>query len=138
MTQSNASEPAVGPRHRFYVSLTNGGIYPAMSSPPGHEDANPTDWRGATPQEEQRYLQGEQAVDVSPVPLTATPLVNEISTPTTLQLEPDDPVVPAAPVIPLAAVAEAPLAPPVAPAAPIAPASPAPALVTPPPPAPAE
>lgn len=40
-----------GPKYPFYRDKNNGGIYPAMSSPPGHEDKNPDDWEPCTPEE---------------------------------------------------------------------------------------
>ncbi len=108
MTQNNA-QAAPGPRATHYVSLTNGGIYPAMTAPLGHEDANPADWRAATPQEIQRYQQGQQAVDVSPIHLGESPIVPAgLSTPAALTLAADD-APPVAPVVPVAPIAEAPV-----------------------------
>lgn len=110
MTQNNA-QAAPGPRATHYVSLTNGGIYPAMTSPLGHEDANPADWRAANPDEVQRYEQGQLEVDVSPIQLgdAAPAALTAIATPAALTLADDDVVVPPAPPVSAAPVAEAPV-----------------------------
>lgn len=113
MTQPTTQQAAVGPKYTHYVSLSNGCIYPAQTGSVGYEDLNPSDWRGASPDEKTRYLAGETAVDVSPIDLTAVP-VQPVSAPTTLQLQPEDPVV-VPPVVFAPAVQEAPIVPPVAP-----------------------
>lgn len=129
MTQPNSQPPA---RASHYVSLINGGIYPAQTGAIGHEDANPTDWRPATAAEVGRYLAGEQTVDVSPVPLGLAP-VTPAAAPQTLQLTPDDPVdfTPPAPVT----IGEAPIVSTMIPGAPVPPApsaAPAPVSAIPP------
>lgn len=133
MTQNNA-QAAPGPRASHYVSLTNGGIYPAMTAPLGHEDANPADWRAANPDEIQRYQQGQLEVDVSPIQLgdAAPAALTALATPAALTLAADDVVVPQAPPASVAPVAEAPVvtgsvnipSPPAAPTAAPAPVAP--------------
>jgi hypothetical protein len=106
VTQPSQNQGAFS-KHSHYVSLHNGVIYPAMTGLPGHEDANPSDWRPATATEVERYRAGQQTVDVSPIPLgESAPVAPNPAAPTTLQLAPDD--VPA-PVIPPAGVQEAPV-----------------------------
>lgn len=137
MTQPNT---LVAARATHYVSLINGGIYPAQTGAIGHEDANPTDWRAATAAEVARYQAGEQNVDVSPVPLGVAPAA-PLSAPLTLQLTPDEPDTATAeppvdvtpPVTPV--IAEAPIVATLIPGAPIAPApsaAPAPVVAIPP------
>jgi hypothetical protein len=112
------------PKYSHYVSLENGGIYPAMTSPSGYEDQHLTEWRGANPAEVEKYLRGETAVDVSPLPISPSP-VFPLSSPTTLQLAPEDPappIAPAPPAAPVQPIAEAPIVPPAAPVIPRAPA----------------
>ena len=125
-------------KHTHYVSLTNGAIHPAMTSPAGYEDQHLTEWRPATHTEIQRYLSGSvETLDVSPLPLESL----APSSPTTLQLEPEDPAAPAgpAPVFtpapPAPAIGELPpvSAPAIAPApSPVTPAPVAPAPAIPP------
>lgn len=105
------------PRHPIYVSIQNGVIQHAMSSPSGYEDEHPEDWRPATHAEREQFLAGiadnvNGQAQPAPLPLGAS---SEALQPTTLTLQADDPM----PVDIVAPVAPAPVA-----AAPIAPAVP--------------
>lgn len=119
-----ANKPAPVALHTHYVSIHNGVVYPAMTSPEGHEDNNPSDWRPATPQEIEAYLAGDRQVDVSPLPVDVSAPVESAASPSSLRLEDGPPT----------AVQEAPVVPPVAPPPP-APAIPTPAPAIPPAPA---
>lgn len=50
-------------KHKYYVSMANGCIYQAMNTPGelGYEDRHPAEWRPATEDEIERYLNGDKA-----------------------------------------------------------------------------
>lgn len=60
---SEKKKPA-GPKHKFYVSLVNGGVYAAMTHPAGYEDDNPSEWRPAS----QADLSDVSATQTAPTP----------------------------------------------------------------------
>jgi len=86
------TEPtSVQPKHTHYVSLENGCIHPAMTSPAGYEDEHTTEWRPATAGEIQRYVDGADRTEAyAPVPLQPDAERTAIATPTTLTLASDD------------------------------------------------
>lgn len=123
------TEPtSVQPKHTHYVSLENGCIHPALTSPAGYEDEHTTEWRPATQAEIQRYLAGAAGADrteaYQPVPLGIDPVRTEAATPSSLTLADDDdegaqlgvqivqPVAPVAPPPPAALNPAVPPAPP--------------------------
>lgn len=118
------------PKHSHYVSLENGCIHPALTSPAGYEDEHTTEWRPATQAEIQRYLAGADRTEAyEPVPLDVNPARTEQATPTSLTLASDDdagaqlgvqivPPIPPAPLPPTPS-ALSPVAPPPAPPAPL-------------------
>lgn len=118
------------PRHPLYVSIQNGAIQQAMSSPSGYEDEHPEDWRPATFAEREQFLAGVDNIAGNPQPMQLPQFAaTEQATPSSLTMAPDDdePVVIIAPVIvpPPPAPAIVPSAPPPAPAAAGTPAPPA-------------
>lgn len=99
--QQTKAAPAA--RFTHYVSLHNGGIYPAMTSPAGYEDDHLNDFRPATKAEIEAYKNGAesiapQAAELAPESLSeATP---SVASPSVIQLQPDDPAPAPAPAIP--------------------------------------
>lgn len=53
-------EPTPRAKHKYYVSLSNGVVYPAQTGNPGVEDVNLGDWRPANPEEIEAYLAGNE------------------------------------------------------------------------------
>ena len=101
------------PRHPLYVSIQNGTIHRAMTSPSGYEDEHPEDWRPATLGEREQYLAGVDNVNGNPQPqpIALFDAAGNVATPTSLTLQADDaplgieiqtpaPIVPAAPPLP--------------------------------------
>lgn len=123
--QMQAGAAAGAARHTHYVSLHNNTIHPAMTYPPGFQDANPKDWRPATHAEIERYKAGKDALEVLPLAF-GTPGEASVASPKTLQLSDDEPVVPVTP--PAPSIPEAPVLEPAIAAAPISPPSPAPVI----------
>lgn len=122
------TEPtSVQPKHTHYVSLENGCIHPALTSPAGYEDEHTTEWRPATASEIQRYVDsaGRATTEAyTPVPLTADPARTAEAVPSTLTLADEDNVgVQLAPPPP-SNVPEAAVVPTTPPPAPIPPAPP--------------
>lgn len=79
------------PKHTHYVSLENGCIHPALTSPAGYEDEHTTEWRPATQAEIQRYHAGTERTEAYvPVDLRdAAAERTEQATPSTLTLADD-------------------------------------------------
>lgn len=104
-------------KHPFYVSMDNGIVYPAMTSPAGYEDEHPSEWRPANSFEIEQYKSGKANVGTpAPVPVDLPP---PAATPSTIQLA-DDPVqeaplASAIPGAPAPAIPPAPFTPPPAP-----------------------
>ena len=123
------TEPtSVQPKHTHYVSLENGCIHPALTSPAGYEDEHTTEWRPATAAEIQRYEStgGQARTEAyTPVPLTADAARTAEATPSSLVLSDEAPAALGTELAPPppSGVQEAPLAAPVPPA-PIAPPTP--------------
>lgn len=86
------------PRFTHYVSLQNGGIYAAMTYPPGYEDDHPNDYRPATKAELELYNNGITQIPNATDELAVQPLDSEppqIAAPSVIRLQPEDPVPPA-------------------------------------------
>lgn len=85
-----------GPRHPLYVSIQNGAIQQAMSSPSGYEDEHPEDWRPATFAEREQYLAGVDNINGNAqpqeLPQFGAEQATNVATPAALTLAPDDPV----------------------------------------------
>ncbi|MCJ7409508.1 hypothetical protein LPQ06_28350 [Klebsiella pneumoniae] len=97
-TTSKQEAPAA--KHAYYVSLENGVIYPAMTSPAGYEDEHPSEYRPATQEEVDAYKNGADTTR----PYAQAQQVEasrEVAVPRAIRLE-DEPgeVVPAAPLVP--------------------------------------
>lgn len=90
MTEPTSTQP----KHTHYVSLENGCIHPAMTSPAGYEDEHTTEWRPATAAEIKRYKEGAAGSDRTEAyaslsePLTSAQAAQV--TPTTITLANDD------------------------------------------------
>jgi len=105
-------------RHPLYVSIQNGTIHRAMTSPSGYEDEHPEDWRPATLGEREQYLAGVDNINGNPQPqpIALFDALGNVATPTSLTLQADDPV----PVdIALPPAPPAPVAPPLPPVVPV-------------------
>lgn len=63
MSTKKAATPA---KHKLYVSISNGGLYPPMRNVPGYEDAHPEDWRPATAAEIAQYEAGDKTTKMVP------------------------------------------------------------------------
>ena len=81
-------------RHPLYVSIQNGTIHRAMTSPSGYEDEHPEDWRPATLAEREQYLAGVDNINGNPQPqpIELFDGMGNIATPQSLTLQADDPV----------------------------------------------
>ncbi len=117
---------AVPPKHQYYVSLSNDGIYPALSSPSGYEDEHPSEYRAATASEVEEYKAGVEAVVIKPLPVDYDQL-GVTASPATIQLAPEPPVDIVPPAPPLAAPVSPPDPAPIL-ATPVSPIGPAPVL----------
>ena len=117
------------PKHTHYVSLDNGSIHPALTSPSAYEDQHPAEWRPATTAEIEVYnaSRGVATANIQPIVLSGVVDTNH-SSPNTLQLDPEPLLAPAP--APHSPVQEAPLHTPVAPAPAPAPAPAIPPAVT--------
>lgn len=83
-------------KRSHYVSMSNDGIYPAMTSPSGFEDEHPEDWRPASPEEIAKFKAGAESVRIQAVDLSAgeSDLRPEAALPEVIRLaDEDEPVV---------------------------------------------
>lgn len=80
---TTSKQEAPAPKHTHYVSMENGAIYPALTSPSGYEDEHPAEYRPATQAEIEQYQRGNDSAR----PFEhATPQPVEIELPRTIQL----------------------------------------------------
>jgi hypothetical protein len=116
------TEPTSQPKHTHYVSLENGCLHPALTSPAGYEDEHTTEWRPATRAEIERYqnIGTDKFEAYQPVPLQADAQRTEQATPATLTLADDDnlgvDITPPAPPLSISQPSVVPTAPPPPPA----------------------
>lgn len=96
---STTKKEAPAAKHTHYVSLENGVIYPAMTSPAGYEDEHPSEYRPATQEEVDAYKSG--ADTTRPYARAQVELSSEAAVPRAIRLE-DEPseAAPAAPLVP--------------------------------------